>query len=170
MTFTLPTNLSTVEAYVGALYGYAVGSSTMTQINADIVSYGGLNNTLNAYYSAAFGSQTTASVAKTIVANVGLGTDANAIAYVTGQLNAAAPAARGAAVANILNAFAGLTADTTYGAAATAWNATVASSVAYAGSNSADVTLATAATKAATTTFSLQQVLTIHQLAQQTVF
>ena len=145
MAFNLPTNLSTVEAWAGALYGYSIGSTTMAQVNADIVSYGGLNNTLNAYYSAAFGSQTTATVAKIIVANVGLGTDANAIAYVTGQLNAATPATRGAAVANILNAFAALTADPTYGAAATAWNTTVANSVTYEASNTADSTTTAAA-------------------------
>ena len=148
MAFNLPTNLSTVEAWAGALYGYSIGSTTMAQVNADIVSYGGLNNTLNAYYSAAFASQTTATVAKTIVANVGLGTDANAIAYVTGQLNAATPATRGVAVANILNAFAALTADATYGAAATAWNTTVSNSVTYASANTADVTTVAAATAA----------------------
>jgi hypothetical protein len=142
MAFNLPTNLSTLEAWAGALYGYSIGSTTMAQVNADITSYGGLNNTLNAYYTAAFGSQTTATVAKTIVANVGLGTDANAIAYVTGQLNAATPAIRGAAVANILNAFAALTADPTYGSAATAWNTTVANSVSYESSNAGDTTLA----------------------------
>ena len=152
MAFTLPTNLSTVEAYVGALYGYAVGSSTMTQINSDIVSFGGLNNTLNAYYSAAFGTQTTANVAKTIVANVGLGSDANAIAYVTGQLNSVSPSARGAAVASILNGFAGMTADSTYGSAAIAWNATVAASVTYAGSNASDATISTAKTSGQTST------------------
>lgn len=146
MAFTLAgSNLPTIESFVGALYGYAVGSATMTQVNADITTYGGLNAALNAYYTAGFSSMTTANVAKTIVANVGLGTDANAIAYVTGQLNTAAPAARGAAVANILNAFTALTADPTYGAAATAWNSKVATSVSYASANVGDATLSDAA-------------------------
>ena len=155
MALSLPTNLSTVEAWVGALYGYAVGTTTMGQINSDITSYGGLNNTLNAYYSASFGSATTASVAATIVANVGLGSDANAIAYVVGQLNAAPVGSRGSAVLTILNAFSALTADKTYGAAATAWNNTVSSSVKYAQSNASDATVANAAISANNLAFTL---------------
>ena len=149
MALSLPTNLATVQAWVGALYGYAVGSTTMANINSDITSYGGLNNTLNAYYTSAFGSQTTAAVAKTIVANVGLGTDADAITYVTGILTSAAPAARGVAVQGILSAFAGLTADKTYGAAASAWTTTVSNAVSYEQANAADATLAVAATTVA---------------------
>ena len=144
-SFTLPTNLNSVEAWIGGLYGYAVGTQTMAQINADITSYGSLGNTLNTYYTSAFGSLPTATVAANIVANVGLGTDANAIAYVTGQLNSVASNARGVAVLNVLNAFSGLTGDKTYGAAATAWNATVANSVTYAGQNAGDAALADAA-------------------------
>ena len=151
MALSLPTNLSTVEAWVGALYGYAVGTTTMGQINSDITSYGGLNNTLNAYYTAAFGSQTTATVAATIVKNVGLGTDAAAISYVTGMLNAATPATRGAAVNTVLSAFAGLSSSTnpsyaTYAAAATAWATTVSTAVTYTQTTAADATLAAAAT------------------------
>ena len=153
MAFTLAgSSLPTIQAFVGALYGVSVGSSTMSQVNSDITTYGGLNNALNAYYSAGFGSQTTASVAATIVANVGLASDAKAIAYVTGQLNAAAPAARGAAVANILNAFAGLTSDATYGAAASAWGTTVSTAVTYAQTNSLDATTTTAAASVAAQT------------------
>jgi len=148
--FSLPTNLNSIEAWVGGLYGYAVGSQTMSQINADITSYGSLGNTLNTYYASAFGAMPTANVAANIVANVGLGTDANAIAYVTGQLNSAPANARGVAVLNILNAFSGMTGDKTYGSAAATWNATVSNSVTYANQNAADALLTKAATVVAT--------------------
>ena len=127
-----PTNAAQVQTFATALYGVQVGTTTMAQVTADIAAAGGLNNALNAYYSASFGSATTASVAATIVANVGLAADANAIAFVTAQLNAAAPAARGAAVIAMLDAFLSTTTGT-YAAAATAFNTTVATAVAYTG-------------------------------------
>ena len=146
MAFTLAgSNLPTVEAFVGALYGYSIGSSTMNQVNSDITTYGSLNNALNAYYSAGFGSMTTSAVAAMVVSNVGLGTDKGAISYVTGVLNAAAPSARGAAISNVLNAFATLTSDATYGAAATAWTATVQNAIVFAANSTSDATLASAA-------------------------
>lgn len=146
MAFTFPTSLATVESFAGALYGYTVGSATMAQVNADITSYGGLNNALNAYYTAGFGSTPTATVAATIVANVGLtGAAATAgTAAITAALNAAAPSARGAVVVSLLNTFAGLTADPTYGSAASAWVSNVNSSVTYEQTNTTDATVAAA--------------------------
>ena len=145
-----PTNAAQVQTFATALYGVAIGSTTMSQVTADIQAAGGLNNALNAYYSASFGSATTASVAATIVANVGLGTDANAIAFVTAQLNAAAPAYRGAAVIAMLDNFLNTTTGT-YAAAATAFNATVANAVSYTGSSN----VASGSAPAAISTFAL---------------
>jgi len=144
----LPTNLALVEAWAGALYGSAVGQTTMAQVNSDIVTYGGLNNTLNAYYSAAFGSMSTTAIGTMVAANVGLtGTTATTAAQIiTATLNATAPAARGAAINSMLNTFSGLTADTTWGAGAIAWNTTVNTEVTYNLSNATDNTLAVAAT------------------------
>ena len=148
----LPTNLALVEAWAGALYGSAVGQTTMAQVNSDIVTYGGLNNTLNAYYSAAFGSMSTTAIGTMVAANVGLtGTTATTAAQIiTATLNATAPAARGAAINNMLNTFSGLTADATWGAGATAWNATVNTELTYNLSNATDNTLAVAATTVTT--------------------
>jgi hypothetical protein len=144
----LPTNLALVEAWAGALYGSAVGQTTMAQVNSDIVTYGGLNNTLNAYYSAAFGSMSTTAIGTMVAANVGLtGTTATTAAQIiTATLNATVPAARGAAISSMLNTFSGLTADTTWGAGAIAWNTTVNTEVTYNLSNATDNTLAVAAT------------------------
>jgi len=131
-----PTNSTQIQAFAGALYGQQIGSTTMTQVNSDITAAGGLNNALNAYYTASFGSATTASVAATIVANLGISAanSAAATSYVAGVLNSTAANARGAAVMNMLNLYAGLTADATFGADATAWSNKVSTAVAYTGS------------------------------------
>lgn len=135
MSFVFPTNASQVQAFAGALYGVQVGTTTMAQVNADIAANGGLAATLNSYYAASFGGATTASVATTVATNLGLTGDAltSGAAYVEAQLNAAAPGARGAVISSIVNLFAGLSADATFGAAATAWNAKVATAAAYTG-------------------------------------
>ena len=160
---SIPTNLAQVEAWAGALYGSAVGQTTMNQINSDIVSYGGLNNTLNAYYSSAFGSLTTAAVAASVVTNLGIVAGQNGLVaadvnqanlYVVGVLNGTAANARGVAIANVVSLFNGLAGTTgalaNFSAAATAWVGTVANSIAYNGSNATDNTFTVAAATVAT--------------------
>ena len=160
---SIPTNLAQVEAWAGALYGSAVGQTTMNQINSDIVSYGGLNNTLNAYYSSAFGSLTTAAVAASVVTNLGIVAGQNGLVaadvnqanlYVVGVLNGTAANARGVAIANVVSLFNGLAGTTgalaNFSAAATAWLGTVANSIAYNGSNATDNTFTVAAATVAT--------------------
>lgn len=143
-----PTNANQVQAFAGAMYGQQIGSVTLAQVTSDIQASGGLTNALNAYYNASFGSRTTASVAATVVANLGLTGQAatDGTAYITAQLTAAPAAARGAVIANILNLFSGLTADATYGTAATAWNAKVDIAAAYSGAG--DVAVGTIIAKA----------------------
>jgi len=133
------TNAVKIQAFAGALYGIQVGTATMAQVNADIASNGGLLNTLNGYYATAFGGVANATVAASVAANLGLTGDALAsgTAYITAQLNAAAPAARGAVISSVLDQFAGLTADATFGAAATAWNTKVEAANAYTGATNA---------------------------------
>ena len=131
-----PTSANQVQAFAGALYGVQIGSVTMAQVTSDIAAVGGLNNALNNYFHASFGSQPTATVAATFAANLGLTGAAltEGTNYVTARLNGVAANARGAVIADILNLFAGLSADATYGAAATAWNTKVAAAAAYTGS------------------------------------
>jgi len=152
---TLITNSVQIERFANALWGVAVGSSTMAAVNADIVSNGGLTNTLNNYYSNSFGTLPTSTVASSIVANLGIVAGnsglvaadvTSAVAYVKGILDAATPAARGAAVVSILNTWGSYTTDKTYGGAATTWNALVDNAIAYSLANSADVTNAVAST------------------------
>ena len=145
-----PTNATQIQTFATALYGVQVGSTTLAQVNNDILSSGGLNNALNAYYTASFGTATTASVAQTIATNVGLGTDTNAVAFITAQLNAAAPAARGAAVIAMLDNFLNTTTGT-YAAAAATFNTTVATAVAYTGAANVAAGTVTPATFTLTT-------------------
>ena len=163
--FTLPTNLASVENFVGAMYGYSIGTATVSQVNADIVSYGSLNAALNTYYTSGFGTLPTATVAATVVANLGIVAGTNglvaadvtqAVTYVTGVLNAAPANARGAAILNVVNLFNGLSGTTgslaNFSAAATVWSNNESASVIYAGTNVLDSTLAAAVTTVATTT------------------
>ena len=135
MSFVFPTNASQVQAFAGALYGIQVGTVTMAQVNNDIQANGSLATTLNSYYSATFGSVATSTVASTVAANLGLTGDALAsgTAYITAQLNGAAAGARGAVISSIVNLFGTLSADATFGAAATAWNTKIATAVLYTG-------------------------------------
>ena len=132
----LPTNANQVQAFAGAMYGVQIGTFTMAQVNNDIISSGGLNKALNSYYAASFGSVPTATVAATVATNLGLTGAAltSGAAYIAGQLNAAAANARGEVIANILNLFAGMASDATFGAAASAWNAKVDAAATYTGS------------------------------------
>ena len=143
------TNALKVQAFAGAVYGIQVGTTTMAQINADITSAGGLSNALNGYYTSSFGSVANATVGTTVATNLGLTGDAltNGAAYITAQLNAAAPGARGAVISTILDLFAGLTADATYGAFATAYNTKVDVANAYTGAT--NVTIGTVVAAAA---------------------
>ena len=142
------TNAVKVQAFAGAMFGVQVGTTTMAQINADITSSGGLANALNAYYTSSFGNATTASVAASVAANLGLTGDAltAGTAYITAQLNGAAAGARGSVISTILDQFAGLASDATFGAAATAYNAKVATAVAYTGAANVAIGSAVAAT------------------------
>jgi len=122
----------------------------MAQVNADILANGGLIPTLNGYYSATQSS--TANAAKAVATNLGLTGAAltEGTAYITAQLNAAAPGARGAVISNIANMFGTYTTDATFGAAATAWNTKLAAAVAYTGATNVAVgTVNPAATVAA---------------------
>ena len=143
------TNALKVQAFSGAMYGIQVGTTTMAQVTADITSAGGLANALNGYYTSSFGSVANATVGTTVATNLGLTGDAltNGAAYITAQLNAAAADARGAVISNILDLFAGLTADATYGAAATAYNTKVYVANAYTGT--ANVAIGTVVAAAA---------------------
>lgn len=133
----LVTNAVQIARFANALYGIKLGFNTNNAVKEDIHLLG-LSSTVNAYYNYSFGSKTPAEVADIMLGNVGLTGNSAAAAFIVGQLSAAG-AAQGQAVLNILNVFSNLTGDATFGTAATAWNATVASALVYTASNPEDV-------------------------------
>jgi len=141
MSFLIPTNAVQIARFANGLYGAQLGFASTNGIVSDVAS-AGLIPKFNEYYSLSFGAQTTAAVAQQIVTNLGIVNGSNgqtassvsvALAYVTGQLNAAAPAARGAAVKAVLDLWSTISADpvngSTYGAAATTWNSQISRAV-----------------------------------------
>jgi len=134
----LVTSSVQIARFANALYGVKLGSVTNAAVLEDVKALG-VTSAFNSYYTASFGSSTNEAVATTILANLGLAGNSAAQAYVVGQLNAAG-SAKGAAVLSMLNAFANLTSDATFGAAATAWNSKVASAIDYTASHTADAT------------------------------
>lgn len=135
----LVTNAVQVARFANALYGIKLGSVTNAAVMDDISAVG-LTSAVNSYYTSSFGSATNASVAEIILGNLGLAGNTAAKAYVEGQLNAAGNA-KGAAVLSMLNAFANLTSDATFGAAATAWNDKITAARAYTVAYTDDVTV-----------------------------
>lgn len=148
MATFLVTNPVHVQRYAIALHDMQVGSTTMNAVLEDARIVGGLDKAINTYFSAAYGSMAPSAVAAIMVANLGLTGDAATVAtaYIAGELASVDAAVRGAKVLSMVNHFSGLTADATFGAAATAYNATVSNAVAYAETNTADVAAGTGVT------------------------
>ena len=157
MAFLIPTNAVQIARFANGLYGLQLGFASTNGIVSDVGS-AGLIPTFNNYYTLSFGSQTTASVAQQILTNLGIvastgGLSATAVsaalAYVTGQLNAAAPNARGAAVKAVFDLWSSISADPVngpiYGATATTWNSQISKAVQYAGAVNPDITVVHAA-------------------------
>jgi hypothetical protein len=137
----IPTSTAIVQSFAGAMYGKQLGSVTLAAVNRDIDNLG-INSTLNAYFNYSFKSLTATEVATRVVTNLGIteGAD-NGIAYVVGVLAGKAANIWGQTISEILAAFSSMTADATYGAAATAWNSKVEAAASYTGA--ADVGVGT---------------------------
>lgn len=119
---TVNTVVNDASEFAGALLGLALDNSLMTFVENDVNTMG-LNPFLNSIYTQLFGSQSSATVAHTIVQNLGINNSAEAVTqFIQIALDAAAPSnTQGQTVVNILNMFSGLTADATWGTAATSW-------------------------------------------------
>lgn len=121
-----------VARFAGALYGVALNNNTYNQALSEIYMRG-FDAVANEVFAADFGSQSTSAVGSVLAANLGLTGQAaaDAVTYISAQLNGVAANARGAVISNILSTFAGLETDATYGAAAIAFNARVDSALRY---------------------------------------
>ena len=143
-----PTFYNTEIARVaGALWGSKLGASSMSAVMA-AVNANGMAKVVNDAYNASFGAVENATVAATVVANLGItGSAATpAINAVKATLDGAPSGGKGAALVALLNTYAGMTGDATYGAFATDFNSKVASALTYSQTaNTVDSTFVTAA-------------------------
>lgn len=132
----IPSFSSTVVARAAAaLYGLQLGYATMSSVLTEANMGGaGVNALINDVYARDYGTASNASVAAKVVANLGItgAGVADAVAYVTAALDAAPANGKGAAIAEAAALFSGLDTHPVYGAAASAFNARIASAVAYA--------------------------------------
>lgn len=140
----LNTNEVQVARLVKALYNAAPGYTFMTNFSGYAAAKG--LNGLAEGLVADFAANDNATLAAAVATNVGLTGDALAVAtaYLQGQFEYYGAAKRGQVILDAVNGLSNLTADTTYGAAATAFNDTIATSVAYSSNSSNNsTTLAT---------------------------
>lgn len=119
-----------VVRLVKAMYNAAPGNVYLTNFTGYANSLG--VNALATALGKNFAAVSNDTLAATVAANLGLTGDALAAgtAYLLGQFNAAG-ADRGVVVLNAVNGLSGLTGDATYGAAATAFNDSVSTGLAY---------------------------------------
>ncbi|MCE2858107.1 MAG: hypothetical protein LW705_10960, partial [Comamonadaceae bacterium] len=109
----------------------------------------------NKLYAADFGKKTDAEVGTILVTNLGLASLTGLDAWVAAQLTAAG-SNKGAKVVELLNGFSQMTADTTYGTYATAFNAKVDAALAASQTTGkAEGKFETAGVTAAVTSFTL---------------
>ena len=120
----ISTNGTVLTRLAGALYNTQMSNATYEEVKA--LDPASLANTL---YARDFSSVSDTTVAGTVVANLGLSTVAGLSNWVAAQLTAAG-SAKGAKIVELLNGFAQMSADATYGAAATAFNTKVDSALA----------------------------------------
>ena len=116
----ISTNGTVLARLAGALYNTQMSNATYSEVKTlDPAALA------NALYARDFSSSTDLAVATTLVTNLGLTSVTGLANWVAAQLTAAGTANKGAKVVDLLNGFAQMTADTTYGAYATAFNTKV---------------------------------------------
>ena len=115
----ISTNGTIITRLAGSLYGEYLSNASYTELNTTAASTVAANMLTND-----FAGKTDAQIATTVLKNLSLSTIAGLDNWVAAQLTAAGStsAAKGAKLVSMLNDFAMMTADTTYGAAATAYN------------------------------------------------
>jgi len=116
----ISTNGTVIARLAGGLYNTVMSNATYLEVAAQDPST--LANTL---YSRDFAKSTDLAVATTLLANLGLAGQAGLDAWVAAQLTAAGAANKGAKIVSLLNDFAGLASDATWGTYATSFNTKV---------------------------------------------
>jgi len=116
----ISTNGTVIARLAGGLYNTVMSNATYLEVASQDPST--LANTL---YARDFAKSTDLAVATTLLANLGLAGQAGLDAWVAAQLTAAGAANKGAKIVSLLNDFAGLASDVTWGTYATAFNTKV---------------------------------------------
>ena len=151
----ISTNGTVLARVAGALYNTQMSNATYNEVTAVITTSASLNALVNDLYSRDFSSTSDLTVASTLLSNLGLsvtGLDN----WVAAQITAAGSANKGAKIVELLNSFAQLTTDATYGTAATNFNAKVDAALALSQtSGNKGATFASTSTSISGTSFSL---------------
>ena len=146
----ISTNGTVLARVAGALYNTQMSNATYKEVAALDPSA-----LVNVLYARDFNTVSDSTVATTLVSNLGLSTVAGLSNWVAAQLTAAG-SNKGAKVVELLNGFAQMSADATYGAAATAFNTKVDSALAMSQTtDNAGGTFGSISTAVAGKTFSL---------------
>jgi S-layer protein len=124
---TISTNGTIITRLAGTLYGVYLSNASYTEVSSTAPATVAAN-----WLSNDFSSKTDAQIATTVLTNLGL-TTANGflgealVNYVASQLTASGSTAtsKGAKLVSMLNDYAGMTADATYGTNATSFNTQV---------------------------------------------
>jgi len=146
----ISSNGTVLARLAGGLYNTTLSNSTYNDVMASIKTAADLNSFANDAFSRDFAGKTDLQVANTLLTNLGLSSVTGLNNWVAAQLTAAG-SAKGAKIVSLLNDFANLTSDATYGAAATAFNNKAAAALAFSqkeGSTGGDFNAAAAAAAA----------------------
>jgi S-layer protein len=121
-----------IARFAGALYGISLDAPSLTDVNNAVNSMG-MSTFLNDVFQADFSTMTDAQVSAIITANLGISGSLGTIVqqFITNTLDATPVGNKGAEIMTLLNNFAALQNDPTWGVYATAWENTVANSVTY---------------------------------------
>jgi len=119
----ISTNGTIITRLAGALYGEYLSNASYTELNTTAAATVAANMLAND-----FAGKTDAQIATIVLTNLSLNTVAGLDNWVAAQLTAAG-SAKGAKLVSMLNDYAMMTADATYGASATSFNTKVAASL-----------------------------------------
>ena len=153
----ISTNGLQLVRLAGAVFNQQLSASDYSEILAANKTAAELDAWANAAVASEFRNKTTTDIAKAVLANVGLSSVAGLENWVAGQFNAGGGVAKaGATMLAMLNDFSNMTADATYGAAATTFNQKAANSQALSQTaGTATGTYAAVSTTAAPVVFAL---------------
>jgi Ca2+-binding RTX toxin-like protein len=118
----ISTNGTVIARVAGALYNTQLSNATYAEVAGIVTTSASLNALINDLYARDFATTADLKVAQTLVGNLGLSEVVGLDNWVAAQITAAGAANKGAKIVELLNSFAQMSSDATYGTAATAFN------------------------------------------------